>query len=193
MKKYVLILLTFLSTTAYAQFSFGPKLGLNISKIAFTDDDFKTGFRPGFAVGGVAQYKISEKLAVQAELVYSLERTSEERISSGTKGHASMGFIQFPVLAQYSIVKGLYAEAGPQIGVLLSAKEAYGDDEEYDIKEYYKKTDVRFPIGIGYNLPVKGLSAGVRYSFSLTKLNNVEVGGGDLKFHTIQLGVNYRF
>jgi hypothetical protein len=194
MKKYVFILLlTFLSASAYAQISFGPRLGLNISKISFTEDDFKTGFRPGFVVGGVANYKIMEKLSVQAELVYSSESSSEERISSGTKGHLTMGFIQLPILAQYELIKGLCAEAGPQIGFLLSAKESYGGGSGNNIKPYYKKTDIRFPIGVGYKLPVDGLSAGIRYSFSLTKLNNVEVGGGNLKFHTIQIAATYRF
>lgn len=194
MKKYVFILLLAVwSASAYAQVSFGPKLGLNISKLSFTDDDFKTGFRPGFAIGGVVNYKVMEKLSVQAELFYSMESTSEERISNGSKGHINMSFVQLPILVQYAVFKGLYAEAGPQIGFLLSAKESYGSEGAEDIKQYYKKTDIRFPLGVGYNLPIDGLSAGIRYSFSLSKLNTVEVGGGNLKFHTICLSATYRF
>lgn len=194
MKKYVfMLLLTVLSGSAYAQISFGPKLGLNISKLSFTDDDFKTGFRPGFAIGGVVNYKVMDKLSVQAELFYSMESSSETRISTGTKGHVNMSFVHLPILAQYSIFKGVYAEAGPQIGFLVAAKESYAGQSGNDIKEYYKKTDIRFPVGIGYNLPIEGLSAGIRYAFSLSKLNTVEVGGGKLKFHTICLSAAYRF
>ena len=52
---------------------FGAKAGLNLSN--FTGDVENTSTKVGFQVGGFAEIKISEKFAVQPELLYSLQGT----------------------------------------------------------------------------------------------------------------------
>jgi hypothetical protein len=62
-------------------------------------------------------------------------------------------------------------EAGPLLGLLLSSKEKYGS-QNLDIKEYYNKTDLRVPVGVGHVFPesvCRGLRADIRYSFSFRK------------------------
>jgi hypothetical protein len=194
MKKLALILLTFLATYQYgqAQLSYGARVGLNVSKISFTEDDFKTKFQPGFSVGLFGKYAFTKAMAVQVETFFSREGTKEQRITSGTKGNINKSYVQIPVLLQYKFLKGLYAEAGPQFGILVASKEKYGNNTN-NIKPYYKSLDIRVPIGVGYDLNevVKGLSVDVRYSFSLSKINKIAVGGGNLKNQVIGLTAFY--
>lgn len=185
--------LLFTTLFAAAQFSYGPRAGINIAKLKFSSDDFKTKSIIGLNVGAFAKYNLSSGLAIQAEVFYSGEGTKEERTSSGTKGTIRKGYLQIPVLAQYTIGKGVFVEAGPQLGLLLSSKEKYGSQNQ-DIKKYYNKTDLRVPVGIGYVFPesvCRGLRADIRYSFSFSKVNKVAVGGGELKNQVLGLGFFY--
>lgn len=190
-----LFALTLLFTTllAGAQLSYGPRAGINIAKLKFSSDAFKTKPIIGFNVGAFAKYSLSSGFAIQAEVFYSGEGTKEERTSTGTKGTIRKGYLQIPVLAQYNIANGFFVEAGPQLGLLLSSKEKYGSQNQ-DIKKNYNKTDVRVPVGVGYVFPesfCQGLRADLRYSFSLSKINKVAVGGGELKNQVLGLGIFY--
>lgn len=189
----VIVSLT-IATSSLAQISYGPKAGLNLAKLSFTNDDFKTSFKPGFLVGGFVNYLLADKMSLQGELFFSLEGTKEERISSGSKGDIAKSYLQIPILFQYQLHESFYVEAGPQIGLLLSSKEKYGSSSRISIKDHYKSTDLRFPLGIGYHFSDKltGLSLGLRYSFSLSKINTEDVGGGNLKNQVIGLGIQYR-
>lgn len=192
-KIYILAACVFVVSVTSAQLSYGPKAGLNMSKLLFTNKDFSTSFKPGFLIGGFANYRINEKMALQGEVFYSMEGTKEKRTSSGTTGYISKSYLQVPLLFQYNVFNRFYAEAGAQLGILLSSKESWGNSKN-NIKKYYKTTDLRIPIGIGYSFDNKlnGLSADIRYSFSLTKINTIEVGGGSLKNQVISLGVQYK-
>ncbi|MFD2921103.1 porin family protein [Terrimonas rubra] len=194
MKKLVITLVTLLAAYHFsqAQLSYGARAGLNVSKISFTNDDFKTKFQPGFSIGLYGKYALNKAMAVQVETFFSREGTKEERVSSGTKGNINKSYVQIPLLFQYKFVKGLYAEAGPQFGILVASKEKYGNGNN-NIKPYYKPVDIRVPIGVGYDLNdvVKGLSVDLRYSFSLSKINKIAVGGGNLKNQVIGLSAFY--
>ncbi len=195
MKKiFLTALLAACIATVNAQFSWGPKAGVNIARLSFTSGNYKTSAQPGLYGGLFANYRLGNNMALQMEMLYSGEGTKEKSTVTSSSGTIKKGFLHIPLLFQYSIVKGIYAEAGPQIGFLLSSKETYNSNSN-DIKRYYNGTDFRFPFGVGYQFekgPVKGLGIGARYSFSLSKLNKVQVGGGDLKSHVFSLGAQYR-
>ncbi len=189
-----LLFLFVISTHSNAQISYGGKAGINVATLSFSNDDFKTSFKPGFYIGGFANYELSEKMAFQGELFFSTEGCKEERISSGTKGQINKAYLQIPVLFQYKLTESVFAEAGPQIGILLSSKEDWGSSTNTNIKENYKTTDLRFPLGIGYSFKEKaqGLSVNLRYSFSLSRINKVSVGGQSLKNQVISIGAQYQ-
>jgi len=193
MKYLFALTLLFTAVAAGAQLSYGPRAGVNLAKLKFSSDQFETKSVIGFTIGAFAKYKLSSPFDIQAEVFYSGEGTKEERSSSGTKGTIRKGYLQIPVLAQYTIANGVFVEAGPQLGLLLSSKEKYGSQKE-DIKKYYNKTDFRVPVGVGYIFPesvCQGLRADLRYSFSFSKVNKVPVGGGELKNQVLGLGVFY--
>lgn len=194
MKRLVIIVTLFVcAVQSKAQFSFGPKAGVNIAKIVFSNKDYATSYMPRIYGGVFANYAFASVFAVQAELQYSGEGGKEKNVNSGTKGNIKESFLQLPVLFQYVHPAGFYAETGPQIGLLLSSKETFNGNTQ-SIKKYYKSTDLRWPLGIGYlfkNESLKGFGINARYSFSLSKINKAAIGGATLKNDVISVGVQY--
>ncbi len=176
--------------TASAQVSYGPKIGVNISSINVTSKSFKTSVKPGLYFGGFVNYALNPRASFRGELFYSMEGTKE--ISNINSGKINSGYLTLPVLFRYTAASGIFAEAGPQISFLLSNKEKWNGSTN-NIKPYYKSSEFRFPIGIGYHFSnsLQGLSANARYSAGFSPINKVEVGAGDLKNRTFSIGFEY--
>jgi len=181
MKKLLLIAMLFLIVSSgQAQLSFGVKGGINVSNVVGKDVE---GYRSklGIHLGGFGSLSLTPTLGVQAELLYSSQGAKWDDDDEKT----SLGYIQVPVLVRYNFAGGFYAEAGPQLGFLVKAK----DDNEgdvYDIKEYLEKIDVAIALGAGYNLN-SNLGVYARYTAGLTKFYDEE------KNAVFQVGVAYRF
>ncbi|SHG53065.1 porin family protein [Flavobacterium johnsoniae] len=139
---------------------FGVKGGLNISTVG--GDARNVSSLVGFHVGGFAEIKIIEKLAIQPELLFSTQGAKEK--FAGDKYNTNLNYINVPVLAKYYITKQFTVEAGPQIGFLVSAK---SDGE--DVKDFYRSVDAGFNIGAGYNF-TENLSVGLRYYIGLSNV-----------------------
>ncbi|WP_264534892.1 porin family protein [Flavobacterium sp. N1736] len=144
---------------------FGVKGGLNLTNFS---GDVDTESLVGFQVGGFAEIKIIERLAIQPELLFSTQGAKYNYIGSND-GDLKLNYINVPVLAKFYITKQFTVEAGPQIGFLVSAK-----DEGDDVKDFYKSTDFGFNFGAGYNF-TDNLSLGLRYTVGLSGV----VDGGD--------------
>lgn len=143
---------------------FGIKGGLNLTTFAGGNyNDAKS--LVGFQVGGFAEIKIIERLAIQPEVLFS---TQGAKFDGGFDGDfdAKLNYINIPVLAKFYITKQFTVEAGPQIGFLVSAKQD-GDDA----KDFYKSTDFGFNFGAGYNF-TDNLSVGLRYTVGLSNIGD---------------------
>lgn len=139
---------------------FGVKGGLNITNITGDSD---TNALVGFQVGGFAEIKIIERLAIQPELLYSTQGASYRLIG----GHDSslelkLNYINIPVLAKFYVTKQFTVEGGPQLGFLVSAK-YFGKND----KDSYNSTDLGFNFGAGYNL-TDNFAIGLRYTVGLS-------------------------
>ncbi len=174
---------------AGAQLSYGVKAGLTASKETFTSGNYETTPRIGFHAGLAARYAFLEALALQAELLYSLEGSREEG-TNGTKGQINRSFVHLPVAVQYLLIKKLQAEAGLQFGYMVKAEEKYGATSYHDISEYYKKTDLRWLIGLAYALN-RNMVLNARFTRSFSPIIDAPVGGGDLKPMALYLGFLY--
>lgn len=142
---------------------FGVKGGLNLSNWA-GGDVRDTKALVGFHVGGFAEIKIIEKLAIQPELLFSTQGT---KIDGGTflgDFDVKTNYLNIPVLAKYYIVEKFSVEAGPQLGILLSAK---SDGE--DVKDGFKTVDFGFNLGAGYHF-TENVSVNLRYTIGLSPL-----------------------
>jgi len=182
-------------TLSIAQVNFGAKAGVNFSDITGDDVDSFTG-RTAFHVGVVAEIMVSDMFAVQPELLYSAQGSDWEEDFDGEtfSGEGPIDYLNIPIMAKYFVGEGGFSvEAGPQVGILLSAK--YKDDDfEEDIKDDLKGIDFGVNFGIGYKME-SGLNFGARYNLGLTDANDNpdELGDSSFKNSVIQVSVGYFF
>lgn len=167
------------------QTKFGVKAGVQFANL--TGDIEENSSKVGFQVGGFAEIKLSEKFAVQPELLYSTQGTKVDFGSEDLK--YNLDYLNIPVMAKYYVAEKFSLEAGPQIGFLLSAK-AKVEDEKEDIKDGLKSIDFGLNFGAGYDF-TENLSAGVRYNLGLSNIN--DEGDGEIKNSVFSLAVGYKF
>jgi len=196
------IMLTAAAVLAFAfsnaqETKFGVKAGLNLANL--TGDYDGASSLIGFHVGGFAEIKLTDKFAIQPELLYSAQGAKIEQtfFDESFEFDTKLNYLNIPVLAKYYITEGFSVEAGPQVGFLLSAKE---DGE--DAKDYYKSVDFGFNVGAGYNF-TENLSVGLRYTIGLSSIADVpdseegfedfDVSDIDVKNSVFALSVGYKF
>ena len=156
---------------------FGVKAALNVASL--TGDIEDTSSLVGFQVGGFAEIKITEKFAIQPELMYSAQ-------GAETDGdNLNLGYINIPVMAKFYVAKSFSLEAGPQIGFLVSAKQ---DGE--DMKDFINSTDFGLNLGAGYDF-TENLSAGLRYNFGLANISEFDYI--DINNSVLSLSLGYKF
>lgn len=191
MKKIILsaiAVMAFAFTNAQ-QTRFGVKGGLNISTVVGGDvEDTKS--LVGFHVGGFAEIKVFDKFFIQPELLYSAQGTKVDGF--GGDADIKLNYLNIPVLAKYYIVDKFSVEAGPQLGVLLSAKA-----EGTDIKDGTRSVDFGFNIGAGYNF-TDNFSVGLRYTIGLSPLSDKDIDDANdyydsAKNSNLALSLAYKF
>lgn len=193
MKKIILsaiAIMAFAFTNAQST-RFGVKGGLNISSIVGGDID-NTKSLVGFHVGGLAEIHVVEKFFIQPELLFSAQGAKFDG-PFGSDGDLKLNYLNIPVLAKYYIVdKKFSVEAGPQLGILLSAK---ADGE--DFKDYTRSTDLGFNLGAGYDF-TENFFVGLRYTIGLSPISDKDVDNSDdyydsAKNGNFQISLGYKF
>ncbi|MFC7774118.1 porin family protein [Flavobacterium sp. GCM10027622] len=162
---------------------FGIKAGLNLADWSGDSTD-GIDSRIAFHVGGFAEFKLSEKFAVQPELLYS---------SQGGKADAAtlnVDYINIPVMAKFYAAEKFSIEAGPQVGFLMSAKIKPDSGEDQDVKDQLKSTDFGVNLGLGYDF-TENISANLRYNLGLSQV--IDADGTDAKNNVFSLSVGYKF
>ncbi|OOG68887.1 porin family protein [Flavobacterium sp. A45] len=158
---------------------FGVKAALNVSTLTGDVDDASS--LVGFQVGGFAEIKVSEKFAVQPELMFSTQGSESEG------ENFNLDYINIPVMAKYYVAKSFSVEAGPQIGFLVSA-----EYEGEDVKDFVSSTDFSFNFGAGYDF-TENLSAGLRYNLGLTNVYDVDISDDSVKNGVFSVSLGYKF
>jgi len=193
MKKIILAAIAVMAfgLTNAQQTRFGIKGGLNLSTVVGGDvENAKT--LVGFHVGGFAEIHVVEKFFIQPELLFSAQGAKAE-VDFGNDANVKLNYLNIPVLAKYYIVdKKFSVEAGPQLGVLLSAKV-----EDEDIKDFTRSVDLGFNIGAGYSF-TDNLSVGLRYTIGLSPLSDKDIDDSDDYFNSaknsnLALSLAYKF
>ncbi|WP_160111906.1 porin family protein [Aquimarina sp. AU58] len=155
---------------------FGIKAGANLTEFRNTSSKFKIG-----VMGGVfSQYRLSEKLAIRSEILYSAQGAK----SKNSSGKIKLNYINvLPAIIKFYPINKLSLEAGPQVGYLLGGKGTGF------VKSNFKKIDYGVALGIGYSL-TDNLEVGIRYNLGLadiTKENNTS-----LKNSVFQAGISFK-
>jgi hypothetical protein len=182
-KKVTLLAISLMLVTfqASAQFTIGPKAGLNVSDVHFDysvmNDNVK--FRNGLNVGVFGDYYLNNRFDVQAELLYSQQgykNTVPVTDFGGTTiidGFKSLKhYLNIPMLIKFYPIKRFYLEAGPQVGFRLghnySTAEKAWDDILNESASGKIAADFALAGGVGVRIG-NGFSVNARYCHSLSK------------------------
>lgn len=186
----VTLSLTLMSCASMEKPRIGAKAGVNFSDIKGDNVDSFNGLT-SFHLGGVVEIPFSDGFSFQPELLYSAQGSDykEESFSGSVKAD----YLNVPLMAKFYVGEGFSLEAGPQVGLLMSAKDEYDGGDE-DIKDFLKSTDFGVNLGLGYKLE-SGLNFSARYNLGLSNVNdsNDLDGGAEYKNGVIQVSVGYFF
>jgi len=163
---------------------YGVKAGLNLSTLVGDGGD---GFdsRTSFHIGGILNYEISEKFAIQPELFYSAQGAdfNDEFLDGAT---FRLDYINIPILADYTFAEGFSAQFGPQIGFNINSEVEFDGDTE-DVDDF-ETVDIGVVGGLQYTLE-QGIFFQARYSIGL----NDVAEDADAKNGVLGLSVGYKF
>jgi len=199
MKKVFLIgSMAFLAVTSMGQttktVSFGLKANFNLANLSFSNDipdEIKIKSKPGVSAGGFANISFSKSFSIQPELMYAMQGAKVTEAGGPAEVTLNLDYITIPVMFQYKLASGFYAETGPQVGFLLSAKtKAAGNSE--DSKDEFKKTDFAWGLGLGYKMK-SGLGFGARYNLGLSNIAKDGNNDEGAKNRAFQIGISYTF
>lgn len=193
---------------------FGIKAGANLHTLtgsSISSNETKIG-----GYGGVsANFFISEKVKLQADALYSMQGTKWETILNGfpvptndreIQNDINLSYLNIPVVVQYEIINGFYAEAGPQFGVLLSAKDKMKTIDTdrtipstpvvtsvsmtNDVKSLFQSTDFSGVVGLGYKME-NGLDINARYNIGFNDV--AKAPAVQAKNSVFSVGAGYYF
>jgi hypothetical protein len=182
----ILCLLCVLGVSVYAQgISGGVKAGLNMANQVYSGNGYTSSpsFKAGIHAGAYLTLMFSEHLGLQPEVLFSGE--------GAKSGSATMklNYINVPILVRFNINKLISLHAGPQIGLLASAKYDYGSNTT-DYKDQYKSTNVGVAVGATVDLPMK-LNFTLRFIKGLSDINDTGAGA-KVTNYGLQVSVGYR-
>ena len=186
--KRILGFLMILSTSiAFSQINikYSAKIGLNISSLSGEyPSQLSHTSKAGLHIGGVAEYKLKDKISLQGEFLISTQGgISEYRINyynpqmgnyyESQKQTVKLTYLNIPLLFRYQIFKKTTIDVGPQIGFVLSGK---------DVFQYTDSNDPSNNETIELNVLEDGTftSGGVTYSYksSIKRLDlSLNLGG----------------
>jgi len=187
---------------------FGAKVALNIANL--TGDIENPSSLTGFQIGGFAEFKLSEKFAFQPELMYSTQGTRKsysgviDNYNFSGENKTKLSYLNLPLMLKYYFVPKFNIEFGPQIGLLLSAKNvidyddvmdgtAYSGSTKIDIKDQITTVDFGLNFGAGYDFTEK-ISAGLRYNLGLSTIYDYEIASDpNVKNSVFSISVGYKF
>lgn len=191
MKKVLICMFTFISSSIYSQeINFGIKGGLNLSNGTFSGADSEYIGKPesktNFHLGGFLVYNITNKFALQPELLYNrlgfVTKITETAPGYfyNSKNNVSLNYLSIPVMCKFNIYDGLSLDGGPQLGILLNGEQKYVYEETYlgnrnyseetiDAKKNFKSIDFGLNIGTSYKIE-NNMVFSLRYYFGLSDL-----------------------
>ena len=204
MKKLFLGAAVAMSSLAFAQ-QFGIKGGMNVSSLSKDASLSDQGSKIGFNAGVFMNAPLSAKFSIQPELIYTqmgekydgIMPITNDRIS----GSKHLDYVALPVMFQYNATPSFYLEAGPDFGLLVSAKDkAKNETTGTTLSESDNYKDAlngfNFGVGIGagyYFTPNIGLTA--RYVAGVTDIykDGNNPGSDAVRNNTFQVGLAYKF
>jgi hypothetical protein len=207
MKKNILsALAVFAFGLANAQeVKYGVKGGLNFSNWTGDTEGVNLKYKAGFNAGLFADIKMSDKISIQPEVLFSLVGTKVDNYTLEFDNNEITGDVNFntayiyvPVMFKLYVAEKFNVEVGPQVGFLVSAKsvaqiEGNSQKVKNDIKEIFNTVDFGVNFGAAYDLD-QHFALGIRYNLGLSNIGKNEEGDSSKVNNSVfSLGLGYKF
>lgn len=208
MKKNILLfaMLLVFSFSNAQKINFGIKAGLNTSMLTGTEGIMTSIF--GIHGGAFVEFKVSDRIRIQPEALFSSQGAKSVNTTNPVYGteikinsNIKLDYLIVPIMAKYYVANDFFLEAGPQVGVLMTAKKT-GDSNTTvagvstldsfndNVKDTVKSIDYAANVGLGYDF-LKNAFIEARYSIGLSNISTVS--NTDVKNGVFQLSVGYKF
>jgi hypothetical protein len=187
MKQYLIVAIALLlmTCTVHAQGVHpGLKGGLNVYNVLGNQP---TNYVPKFSYhfGALTHFHVTDHFAVQPEVIYSAQGARYENSSLDLR----LKYVNVPVLAQYMFGNGFRLQAGPQVGIMASAKTEI-NGEKTNVENLFESADFGATAGLSFVRPETGLGFDVRYNQGFT-----DITSGPFRSYNsgLQVGLFYLF
>jgi Outer membrane protein beta-barrel domain len=180
--------ITIISISAFSQgLKIGVKGGATVNKI--TGQTFNEKFTYGYHIGGFATIKLSERFAVQPEVLFNQVNVDTSSSFStlyefNKLSKVQLKYLSIPLLLNYNAGKILTLQAGPQFGILTNKSKTLVQNG----KDAFKSGD--FSMVGGVQLKLSSFRVYGRYVIGLNNLNDID-NKDQWKNQSIQLGVGF--
>jgi len=155
-------------SNVHAQNAVGIKAGLSFANLSGFEGDSRISGHGGVFL----HHTINRNWCFQPELLFSGE--GQQYILNGTERTLALDYIQVPLMIQYYPAPHVYFEAGPQVGVLVSAQDKGDEDAGHlNVKDDFSTAQVAIGLGVGFKATEQLILYG-RYNFGLTDVSKFD-------------------
>lgn len=188
-----------ISTSSFAQFDWGVKLGANastMSEIGDICDD--NGLKAGFNVGVIAKYQLNDWVALKSGIDYQVKGLKCDLKDQDSELKDNLQYLILPVKAEFSASEKagfkngqrLFLATGPYFGYLLNAEETIKDQTKDldDLNDF----DFGWSFELGMEFPVlknKALQVSLNYDMGISEISD----GADTQNKSASLNLGFLF
>ena len=191
-------LMLLIAVPASAQFSYGLKAGLNVSKASLDWSTVSSDNQTGFFVGPMVEFTVPlVGVGVDASLLYNNKGMKLKDVTSGNSFSQTLQYIDIPINLKYTYglgsIAGVFVTTGPQFSFNISSK-------KLKIADYtLKSSEFSWNVGLGAKL-LRHLQVAYNYNIAIGKTSEFEyydtamnLVKGKLKNNTHQISLVYMF
>lgn len=191
-------LMLLIAVPASAQFSYGLKAGLNVSKASLDWSTVSSDNQTGFFVGPMVEFTVPlVGVGVDASLLYNNKGMKLKDVTSGNSFSQTLQYIDIPINLKYTYglgsIAGVFVTTGPQFSFNISSK-------KLKIADYtLKSSEFSWNVGLGAKL-LGHLQVAYNYNIAIGKTSEFEyydtamnLVKGKLKNNTHQISLAYMF
>ena len=197
-KEFRTILVFFLAIMAFQNSTaqrWGVKTGANLTTIRTDEQSIDYNAKVAFFLGVLAEFEVADRVYIQPELFFSQQGANYYTPTcflcpSGPSGKVNLNYLNIPVMAKFKLSDAFFIEAGPQAGILLSAKWKEDGQAREDIKDEIKSTDFGAGLGVGFEFD-SGLFLGARFNYGFNNIS--ELANTNIHNSVLSLSIGWMF
>jgi opacity protein-like surface antigen len=186
-KTFAICCILTLALSAPAQeFRVGLKGGINSTwlfnkNVSDAGDNLDYDVTFGNTKGIATQLQLNDNVGVGIDLLFASHKQKYTGKSTSTsfESEINLSYLDIPIMFRLSSEKGPYFEVGPQVSILMNAKEDYArvpsssvvtNYVDREFKDDFNSTNLAFAFGFGVDIEVTDqimISPGLRFAYGL--------------------------